>query len=75
MDPMDGTILCQLLDLKDKDIIWAVTACQKGNQQKLPIAHVTELSIYEIPFQAPDAYGKLPLRDIISDEANVETKD
>ena len=32
LDPMDGTILCQLLDLKDKDIIWAVTACQKGNQ-------------------------------------------
>ena len=70
LDPTNGTILYQLLDLKDKNITWAVATCEKGNQQKLAIAHATELSIYEIPSRAPDTYGNLPLSDIISDEGS-----
>ena len=64
LDPKDGTILCNLSDLKDKGIIRAVSTSHNSNQQILAIAQYTEISVYQIPFQPCEMYHYLSLQEI-----------
>ena len=64
LDPKDGTILCNLSDLKDKGMIRAVSTSHNSNQQILAIAQYTEISVYQIPFQPCETYHYLSLQDI-----------
>ena len=65
LDPTDGTILRKLLELNEPGTIWAAATSQNGNQQKLAIAQMNRISIYEIPLQSFDACGYFALQDII----------
>ena len=67
MDPMDGSFLHKLIDLKDPGLIWTVTTCQSDKEQKLVIAHEidTHISVFKIPFQPPEAYRYLLKQEIL----------
>ena len=68
LDPTDGTILRKLLELNEPGTIWAAATSQNGNHQKLAIAQMNRISIYEIPFQSFDACGYFALQDITYDD-------
>ena len=77
IDPMDGSVLHKLIDLKDPGLIWTITTCQSGREQKIAIAHEidTHISMFKIPFQPPETYRYLPKREILSNEEIMEIDD
>ena len=74
IDPMDGSFLHKLIDLKDPGLIWTVATSQNGKKQKLAIAHEidTHISMFRIPFQPPESYRYLLKQDILCDEEIME---
>ena len=74
LNPFDGTILYMLHRFEKPGVITAATTSYNGKQQKLAVCTFPmTLSVYDVPFGPHNVTHFLPLKDIVSDEEDIET--
>ena len=78
LDPRDRTILYTLLKFDVLGIIWTIATCYTNNEQKLAVqfgpSKQTQILLFRIPFQSPEALHHLLLEDIIPVNPKLVTK-